>query len=148
MAELSEFVAAQHPVWDRVRAELRAGRKTSHWIWWVFPQLASLGRSQRARHFGLSGLDEAAAYLAHPVLGPRLGEASRLMLAHEGTPPEQVLGEVDALKLRSSMTLFEAVAGAPRVFSEVLDRLYGGERCPLTQKALGGRGGKLSFTSL
>lgn len=137
MAELSEFVAAQDPVWDRVRAELRAGRKETHWIWWVFPQLASLGRSERARHFGLSGLDEAAAYLAHPVLGPRLEEAARLMLTHVGTPPEDVLGQVDALKLCSSMTLFEAVPGAPPVFARVLDRLYGGERCPQTRKALG-----------
>ncbi|MFP4569369.1 DUF1810 domain-containing protein [Rhodosalinus sp.] len=137
MAELSEFVAAQDPVWDRVRAELRAGRKETHWIWWVFPQLASLGRSERARHFGLSGLDEAAAYLAHPVLGPRLQEAARLMLAHEGTPPEDILGQVDALKLRSSMTLFEAVPDAPLVFAEVLDRLCGGERCPHTREALG-----------
>ncbi|MFP4404599.1 DUF1810 family protein, partial [Rhodosalinus sp.] len=77
------------------------------------------------------------AYLAHPVLGPRLQEAARLMLAHEGTPPEDILGQVDALKLRSSMTLFEAVPGAPLVFAEVLDRLYGGERCPHTRKALG-----------
>ncbi|RBI84660.1 DUF1810 domain-containing protein [Rhodosalinus halophilus] len=137
MAKLSEFVAAQEPVWPRVRAELRAGRKTSHWIWWVFPQLASLGRSERARHFGLSGLDEAADYLAHPVLGPRLEEAAQLMLAHDGTPPEDVLGEVDALKLRSSMTLFEAVPGAPEVFAQVLDRLYDGARCPHTREALG-----------
>jgi uncharacterized protein (DUF1810 family) len=138
LAELSEFVAVQEPVWPRVRAELRAGRKTSHWIWWVFPQLASLGRSERARHFGLSGLDEAAAYLAHPVLGPRLEEAAHLMRAHEGTPPEDVLGQVDALKLRSSMTLFEAVPGAPAVFAQVLDRLYGGARCPHTREELGG----------
>ncbi|WP_372893640.1 DUF1810 domain-containing protein, partial [Rhodosalinus sp.] len=118
MADLSEFVAAQDPVWDQVRAELRAGRKTSHWIWWVFPQLEHLGRSPRARHFGLTGVEEAALYLAHPVLGPRLEEAARLMLAHAGTAPEDVLGEVDALKLRSSMTLFEAVPGAPPVFAE------------------------------
>jgi uncharacterized protein (DUF1810 family) len=137
LAELSEFVAAQDPVWDGVRAELRAGLKETHWIWWVFPQLASLGRSERARHFGLSGLDEAANYLAHPVLGPRLEEAARLMLALEGTPPEDVLGQVDALKLRSSMTLFEAVPGAPAVFAQVLDRLYGGARCPRTREALG-----------
>jgi uncharacterized protein (DUF1810 family) len=137
LAELSEFVAAQDPVWDRVCTELRAGRKTSHWIWWVFPQLASLGRSERARHFGLSGLDEAADYLAHPVLGPRLEEAAQLMLAHDGTPREDVLGQVDALKLRSSMTLFEAVPGAPEVFGQVLDRLYDGARCPHTREALG-----------
>ena len=139
MADLAEFVAAQDPVWDQVRRELRAGRKTSHWIWWVFPQLECLGRSPRARHFGLTGLGDAAAYLAHPVLGPRLEEAARLMFMHEGTTPEDVLGEVDALKLRSSMTLFEAVPGAHPIFAEALDRLYAGARCPRTRAVLTGR---------
>ncbi|WP_273520972.1 DUF1810 domain-containing protein [Rhodosalinus sediminis] len=136
MADLAEFVAAQDPVWDQVRRELRAGRKTSHWIWWIFPQLACLGRSPRARHFGLAGLEDAAAYLAHPVLGPRLEDAARLVLAHEGTAPEDILGEVDALKLRASMTLFEAVPGASPTFAAVLDRLYAGTRCPRTRAAL------------
>lgn len=137
MAELTEFVTAQEAVWDDVVAELRAGRKTSHWIWWVFPQLETLGRSERARHFGLSGLDEAAAYLAHPVLGPRLEEAAALILDHEGAAPEEILGNVDALKLRSSMTLFEAVPEAPPVFSKVLDTFYHGERCPHTRRQFG-----------
>ena len=136
MADLAEFVAAQEPVWDQVRHELRVGRKTSHWIWWVFPQLACLGRSPRARHFGLTGVEDAAAYLAHPVLGQRLDEAARLILAHEGTAPEDILGEVDALKLRSSMTLFEAVPDAPPTFAAVLDRLCAGARCPRTRAAL------------
>ncbi|MHA6347324.1 DUF1810 domain-containing protein [Roseivivax sp. CAU 1761] len=136
MAALEEFVAAQDPVWDRVTAELRAGRKESHWIWWVFPQLATLGRSQRAVHFGLAGRDEAAAYLAHPVLGPRLVEAAALLLGHAGTPPEDILGPVDAMKVRSSMTLFEAVPGAPRAFTLVLERLYDGDRCAATRAAL------------
>ncbi|KUF09561.1 DUF1810 domain-containing protein [Pseudoponticoccus marisrubri] len=133
MATLEEFVAAQDPVWPQVCRELRGGRKTTHWIWWVFPQLASLGRSPRARYFGLSGLGEAQDYLDHPVLGPRLIEVARLLLRHSGTDPRKILGEVDALKVRSSMTLFEAVPGADPIFTTVLERLYAGERCPLTQ---------------
>ncbi|MDU8910894.1 DUF1810 domain-containing protein [Aestuariicoccus sp. MJ-SS9] len=137
MADLSEFVAAQDKVWDQVVAEVTAGRKTTHWIWWVFPQLASLGRSLRARHFGLSGLDDATAYLAHPVLGPRLVEVSNLLLSHAGTPPEDILGQVDALNVRSCMTLFEAVPDAPPVLANVLNRLYSGARCPITQDEIG-----------
>ncbi|WP_305970021.1 MULTISPECIES: DUF1810 domain-containing protein [unclassified Mameliella] len=138
MAELSEFVSSQAPVWDDVLREMRAGRKTSHWIWWVFPQLAILGRSHRARHFGLSGLDEAGTYLDHPVLGPRLVEVSQILLSHADTDPETILGTVDALKVRSCMTLFEAVPKAPSVFAEVLDRMYGGTRCPITRMAIAG----------
>lgn len=136
MAELSEFVASQAPVWDDVLRELRTGRKVTHWIWWVFPQLEILGRSPRARHFGLSGLDEATAYLAHPVLGPRLAQVSDLLLAHAASDPVDILGPVDALKVRSCMTLFEAVPEAPGIFADVLDQMYGGDRCPVTQDAL------------
>ena len=139
MAELSEFVASQAPVWDDVLREMRAGRKTSHWIWWVFPQLAILGRSHRARHFGLSGLDGAAAYLAHPLLGPRLIQVSQLLLSHEDTDPATILGAVDALKVRSCMTLFEAVPDAPGIFAEVLDRMYDDTRCPITREAIAGK---------
>lgn len=137
MAELSEFVAAQEPIWPQVRAELQAGRKVTHWIWWFFPQLAVLGRSQRARHFGLSGLEEAAEFLSHPVLGPRLVTSAALLLDHGDASPEEILGPVDALKVRSCMTLFEAVPGAPGVFAEVLKRLYSGARCPVTRQTLG-----------
>ncbi len=137
MAELQDFVDAQDRHWPQILAELRDGRKVTHWIWYVFPQLDILGRSQMARHFGLSGLDEAAAYLGHPILGPRLCEVSELLLSHEATAPVEILGPVDALKLRSCMTLFEAVPGAPGCFREVLDRLYSGERCPVTRDALG-----------
>ncbi|MCA0962562.1 DUF1810 domain-containing protein [Salipiger bermudensis] len=136
MAELQDFVAAQDNHWPQILAELRDGRKTTHWIWYVFPQLGSLGRSQMARHFGLSGRDEAAAYLAHPVLGHRLRKVTDILLRHEGTDPKDILGSVDALKVRSCMTLFEAVPEAPRCFAEVLNRLYGGERCPVTREAL------------
>lgn len=126
------FVQAQAPVWDRVRAELAAGRKESHWMWFVFPQLASLGRSATARHFGLDDLQAARAYLAHPVLGPRLVEAAGLMLRHRGQPPEAVLGGIDAMKLRSSMTLFSHVPGADPVFAKVLSTFHDGAECPLT----------------
>ncbi|ETX29636.1 DUF1810 domain-containing protein [Roseivivax isoporae] len=138
MADLEDFVAAQDRTWPEVTAELAAGRKTTHWIWWVFPQLATLGRSERAQHFGLSGVDAARSYLDHPVLRARLVEAARLLLRHDGTPPETILGPVDALKVRSSLTLFEAVPGAPTECAEVLSRLYGGGRCPLTQAYLAG----------
>ena len=135
-APLSDFIAAQDEVWTQVRAELGAGRKQTHWIWFVFPQLARLGRSPMAKRFGLDGVEAASAYLAHPVLGPRLVEAALLLLAREGTAPETILGGIDALKVRSSMTLFEAVPGADPVFAGVLDRLYAGERDPLTQESL------------
>ncbi len=136
MAELQEFVQAQDRHWPQILAELRDGRKATHWIWYVFPQLDSLGRSQMARHFGLTGRDEAADYLAHPVLGPRLRDATELLLRHEDTAPEDILGPVDALKVRSCMTLFEAVPGAPGCFREVLNRLYAGQRCSVTREAL------------
>lgn len=138
MAELQEFLDAQAQVWPQVVRELQAGQKVSHWVWWVFPQLETLGRSARARHFGLRDAEEARVYLAHPVLGSRLAEASGWLLDHPGRSPEAMLGPVDALKVRSSMTLFEAVPGAPEVFSQVLERLYGGSRCPVTRAALQG----------
>ncbi len=126
------FLSAQDRVWPAVLSELEQGRKTTHWMWFVFPQLSALGRSGTAKRYGLDDVDAAAAYLAHPVLRERLTQASRLMLSHSGESAESILGGVDAMKLRSSMTLFEAVPGAPQVFSEVLDSFYGGERCPLT----------------
>ena len=134
--DFARFVAAQDPVWQDVRAELQAGRKTTHWMWFVFPQIAGLGRSVTAQRFALASLAEAQAYLAHPVLGPRLREASRALLAHRGTPPETVLGPVDALKLRSSMTLFAAAAPKEPLFGEVLDAFYGGAPDPRTLERL------------
>jgi uncharacterized protein (DUF1810 family) len=131
------FLAAQAPVLATVRAELAAGRKATHWMWFVFPQLAALGRSPTAKHYGLTGLPEASAYLAHPVLGPRLRDCTRLLLAHRGTAPEAILGPVDALKLRSSLTLFAAVPDADPVFGEALAAFFDGVPCPLTAAALG-----------
>ena len=124
--DLDRFVRAQAPVYDEVLAELRQGRKTSHWMWFVFPQVAGLGRSEAARYYAIGSLDEARAYLAHPVLGPRLRECGALLLAVEGHTAESILGSIDALKLRSSMTLFLRAAPAEPAFPAVLDRYYGG----------------------
>ena len=138
-ADLERFVRAQAGgVWEGALAELRAGRKRGHWIWFVLPQVQGLGRSETARHYALSGLAEAQAYLAHPVLGPRLKEAASALAALEGADPVEVLGEVDAVKVRSSMTLFAHADPAEPVFREVLERLYGGAEDPATVSRLQG----------
>ena len=126
--DVERFVQAQDDrgTYVQALAELRAGRKTSHWMWFVFPQVAGLGRSAVARTYALSGLAEAQAYLAHPVLGPRLRECCEAVLALEGVSAEEVFGSVDAMKLRSSMTLFHRAAPDERVFAAVLDRLFDG----------------------
>ena len=136
MDGLGRFAAAQEGSWETALAELRRGRKESHWMWWIFPQLAALGRSGTAKAYGIADLEEARAYLAHPVLGPRLVEAARAMLGNAGQRPEAVLGGIDAMKLRSSMTLFAAVPGADPVFGEVLEAFYGGEADPMTLERL------------
>jgi uncharacterized protein (DUF1810 family) len=127
-ADLDRFVTAQDGggTYDAALRELRAGRKTSHWMWFVFPQVAGLGRSSTAQHYAVSGLAEARAYLAHPVLGPRLVTAARALTELPGTDPVRVLGSVDAQKLRSSMTLFAAADPDQPVFRAVLDRYFGG----------------------
>jgi uncharacterized protein (DUF1810 family) len=130
--DLERFVAAQDGVIDRVRAELRQGRKTSHWMWFVFPQVAGLGSSPTARAYALSGLDEARAYLAHPVLGPRLQECAELVAAVQGRTAAEIFGYPDDLKLRSSMTLFARAADDNAEFVAVLDKFYGGEEDPAT----------------
>ncbi|WP_428927315.1 DUF1810 domain-containing protein [Marinibacterium sp. SX1] len=128
--DAQKFIAAQDKVWPQVVRELRRGEKSSHWIWFVFPQLASLGRSERARYYGLADLAEARDYLAHPVLRERLEEVAELLMMHRGASPEDILGPVDALKVRSSMTLFSQVDDAPAIFAKVLDVFYDGETCP------------------
>ena len=138
--DLERFVAAQAPVYAQALTELKLGRKASHWMWFVFPQLAGLGRSPTARYYGIASADEARAYLAHPLLGPRLRESSEALLAHRGRSAESILGPVDALKLRSSMTLFEAAAEEPGPFARVLETFYDGERDPLTLDLLGRAG--------
>ena len=122
--DLERFVAAQEPVYAQALGELRAGRKRSHWMWFIFPQLAELGRSSTARFYGIGSAAEASSYLRHPVLGPRLAECGQALLAHRGARPDEILGSVDAMKLRSSMTLFEAVADEPEPFAAVLEAFY------------------------
>ncbi|SDE67850.1 DUF1810 domain-containing protein [Limimaricola pyoseonensis] len=123
---LERFVEAQRATYHEALAEIRAGRKRSHWMWFVWPQLQGLGHSPMAQRFGLDGAAEARAYLDHPVLGPRLVEISRAMLAHRDRAPEDVLGGIDAMKLRSSATLFSTLPGADPVFAEILDAFYEG----------------------
>ena len=127
--DLQRFVAAQDAggTYDRATAELRRGRKASHWMWFVFPQVAGLGYSPTSRAYAISGLAEARAYLAHPVLGARLIECATILTGLTGRTAEQIFGEVDALKLRSSMTLFRHTVPNEPVFGQVLDQYFGGE---------------------
>jgi uncharacterized protein (DUF1810 family) len=128
--DLRRFVDAQDRVYDTVLAELRNGAKRSHWIWFVFPQLRGLGRSPTATRFGIASLDEARAYLAHPVLGPRLRECTRLVAAIDGSSADEIFGWPDNLKVRSSMTLFARATDEPDQqgdFRAVLDKFYNGE---------------------
>ena len=136
--DLERFVEAQDRggTYDQALAELRRGRKTSHWMWFVFPQVAGLGRSSSAQHYALAGLDEARAYLAHPVLGPRLRECAQALLDTGATDAEAVLGGIDALKLRSSMTLFAHAAPDEPLFPQVLQRFYGGAQDDATVRLL------------
>jgi uncharacterized protein (DUF1810 family) len=127
----AHFVAAQDPVWPQVTAELAAGAKRSHWMWFVFPQIAGLGTSAMAVRFALASVEEAEAYLAHPLLGARLRAATDLMLGHAGRPAEAVLGGIDAVKFRSSMTLFQAARPEPR-FAAALAAFYDGVPDPRT----------------
>jgi uncharacterized protein (DUF1810 family) len=130
---LERFVAAQDDGSYRdAVAELRAGRKTSHWMWFIFPQVAGLGRSAVAQHFAISSVDEAQAYLRHPVLGPRLRECAQILAGLDGKSADQILGSVDAMKLRSSMTLFMTATPDEPVFREVLDKYFGGAADQLT----------------
>lgn len=137
--DLDRFVHAQDSESTYVRAlgELRRGRKTSHWMWFVFPQLAGLGRSGIARRYAISGLDEARVYLAHPVLGRRLLECCEAVLALQGeTSAEAVFGPVDAMKLRSSVTLFHRADPGVALFSAVLERFFDGSPDPRTDELL------------
>lgn len=138
MDDLNRFREAQDRVWPQVLSELSDGRKTGHWMWFVFPQLRGLGRSETAIIYGIADLAEARAYLADPVLAGRLEQAATALLSHSGLTAEEILGAVDALKLRSSATLFSR-AGAGRtalLMHDVLARFYGGRPCPLTDAAL------------
>jgi uncharacterized protein (DUF1810 family) len=124
--DLDRFVVEQQAVYESALDELRRGRKTGHWIWFVFPQLAGLGRSETSQRFAIASLDEARAYLAHPVLGARLRECAGIVLATRASTADSIVGPLDALKLRSCMTLFHRAAPEEPLFAQVLDRYYGG----------------------
>ena len=147
--DLERFVQAQASVYSAVVRELGEGRKTSHWMWFVFPQVAGLGHSFMSERYAISSLDEARAYLAHPVLGPRLRECTRLVLeggavetgadatsGSRGRTAEEIFGPIDAMKLRSSMTLFHRVAPNEPAFLEVLNRFFGGQPDGATDRRL------------
>jgi uncharacterized protein (DUF1810 family) len=133
--DLQRFVEVQNGggTYTRALSELRGGRKLSHWMWFVFPQIAGLGRSPMAARYAISGLDEARAYLAHPVLGPRLVESAGALAQQPGRSAVEILGEVDALKLRSSMTLFARAATDEPVFADVLEAFFDGAADPETE---------------
>jgi uncharacterized protein (DUF1810 family) len=133
---LSRFVEAQAPVYARALGELRRGRKESHWMWFVFPQMAGLGQSAMAKRYGIGGIEEGRAYLNHLILGPRLRECTEAALAHRGRSAEAIFGPVDAMKFRSSMTLFEAAAAPPAPFAEALTAFFGGARDEATLRLL------------
>ena len=135
--DLQRFVDAQQHVIDGALRELRAGRKTGHWIWFVFPQVAGLGHSELSRYYAIGSLDEGRAYLAHPTLGRRLRDCAAAVLAVEGRTAEQILEPVDAAKLRSSMTLFLRAAPDEPLFRKVLDRYFAGSPDPRTDELLG-----------
>ena len=124
--DLQRFVDAQAPVYDRVRAELRNGRKQSHWMWFIFPQIAGLGRSAMAQRYAISSLDEAKAYLAHPVLGPGWRECARLVVQVDGKSAYDILGSPDDMKFHSCMTLFGRAAPQEQVFIDALEKYFGG----------------------
>jgi len=130
--DLQRFVDAQDPLFDRVCTELRAGRKTSHWMWFIFPQIAGLGQSSMSRRYAIANRDEANAYLAHPVLGPRLLECCHLVQAVEQRSLVEIFGEIDAVKFRSCMTLFAAIPGSDSVYTAALQKYCGGKADPVT----------------
>ena len=136
--DLQRFVAAQDAgsTYDRAAAELRAGRKASHWMWYVFPQIAGLGFSPTSQKYAITSLQEAQAYLEHPVLGPRLTESAAILAHQPGRSAEQIFGDLDAQKLRSSMTLFMRAAPGEPLFRQVLDQYFGGVPDPATEQRI------------
>jgi uncharacterized protein (DUF1810 family) len=136
--DLERFVTAQNTgrTFERALAELRNGHKQSHWMWYVFPQISGLGHSPTSKAFAISSLEEAKAYLRHPVLGARLVECTRVVAGTDGGSAEAIFGAIDALKLRSSMTLFMRAASDEPLFGQVLDRYFGGSPDPATDHLL------------
>jgi uncharacterized protein (DUF1810 family) len=135
---LSRFIEAQEPVYETVLSELEYGRKESHWMWFIFPQIAGLGHSPTTLRFAISSLDEARAYLAHPLLGSRLIQCTRTINALRNRTAHQIFGSPDDMKLRSSMTLFRQAADDPEPFKTAIDRYFDGVSDPLTLDILGG----------
>jgi uncharacterized protein (DUF1810 family) len=135
--DLERFVEAQDAIYAAVVQELRLGRKTGHWMWFIFPQVAGLGQSAMSQRYAIGSLDEAQAYLAHPVLGTRLRECAHLVLAIPDRSAEEVLGPVDAMKLRSSATLFNLAKSDEPVFAALLDRCFGGVADARTEAIIG-----------
>ena len=134
---LDRFLDAQRGDYAAALAEVRRGRKTSHWMWYIFPQIAGLGQSSTARYYSIRDLEEAREYYAHPVLGQRLREISGALLELRGSDPVAVFGGIDSMKLKSSMTLFALAAPHDPLFQQVLDKYYGGEQDALTLRILG-----------
>lgn len=134
---LQRFTEAQAPIFDQVLSELLAGQKQSHWMWFVFPQIKGLGHSPMAREFAISSLEEASAYLSHPLLGERLRECTGLVNAVRGQAIEQIFGYTDAMKFRSSMTLFSRASSGEQVFNDALRTYFDGEPDALTLERIG-----------
>ena len=134
--DLQRFVDAQNPVYEKVLGELRNGRKETHWMWFIFPQLRGLGHSRMATLFAVTSREEAEEYLRHPVLGPRLRECTRLVNLVEGRSIHQIFGGPDDLKFRSSMSLFASIASGEQVFQDALQKYFGGQLDPLTVERL------------
>ena len=134
---LNRFIEAQNPIYDDVLAELEAGQKRTHWMWFIFPQIAGLGTSTTSKRYSISSLDEATKYLAHPILRPRLEECCRALLGlGQDLTATHILGSLDAAKLQSSMTLFALAAPENPIFEQVLYRFYGGASDARTEAAL------------
>lgn len=133
--DLDRFVSAQEYDYPVALSEIKAGRKYSHWIWYIYPQLKGLGRSYNSDFYGLASVAEAKAYLDHPVLGARLREIVQALLLHRGKNPKEILGDIDASKVRSSMTLFDIVSPND-IFGILLDEFYNGRRCHRTMRSL------------
>ncbi len=132
---LDRFVAAQDRIYAVALSELEQGRKESHWMWFIFPQMRGLGHSAMSHLYGIEDIDEARRYLAHPVLGPRLVGCAQAVLAHDDRSAQTIFGAIDASKLRSSATLFAAAHG-PAVFTQILDTFFDGQPCPQTAQRL------------
>lgn len=135
--DLARFVRAQESEYDRAMSEIRDGRKRSHWMWYIFPQFEGLGLTSTARHYSIKSVAEAAAYLGHPILGPRLRESCQAALDVMGRTALEVFGSPDDMKLRSCATLFACVSSAGSVFERLLDRYLSGERDDMTLRLLG-----------